>query len=55
MSGVAFDWLKAGHGRPESAKQVEIGLAGLAKILSIQPSGQPERSGTGIWCRNPLM
>jgi hypothetical protein len=42
MMGVeAFVWLKTGQGRPESAKQAEIGLASLSKILRIQTSGRP--------------
>ena len=36
MGGGAFDLLKTGRAGPESAKQVEIGLAGLPKILSDQ-------------------
>jgi len=35
MPDGAFDLLKAGNGRPESAKQPEIGLADFVKILSI--------------------
>jgi hypothetical protein len=35
MQDGAFDLLKAGHDRPESARQPEIRLAGFPKILSI--------------------
>ena len=35
MGGGTFIWLKAGRGVLESAKQAEIGLANLLKILSI--------------------
>jgi hypothetical protein len=35
MAGVAFILLKAGRRRPESAKQAEIRLAILLKILPI--------------------
>jgi len=35
MQDGAFDLLKAGHDRPESARQPEIFLAGFPKILSI--------------------
>jgi hypothetical protein len=37
MGGGAFKLLKTGHIGPESAKQVEIRLANLRKILSIYP------------------
>jgi hypothetical protein len=39
MGGGAFILLKTGHNGPESAKQVEIPLANLLKILRI---GLPE-------------
>jgi hypothetical protein len=56
MGGGAFILLKAGVRGPESAKQAEIGLASLFKILWIRPSGRPGLAGeTGIWCHNPLM
>jgi hypothetical protein len=35
MGGVAFTLLKTGRRRPKSAKQVEIRLANLPKILGI--------------------
>jgi hypothetical protein len=35
MGGVAFILLKAGLSGPETAKQAEIRLAGLLKILAI--------------------
>jgi hypothetical protein len=35
MGGAAFSLLKAGRRRPKSAKQVEIRVAILPKILSI--------------------
>jgi hypothetical protein len=37
MGGGAFNLLKSGRRGPESAKQAEIGLASLFKILGIQP------------------
>jgi hypothetical protein len=41
MGGGAFILLKAGRPWPESAKQAEIRLANLLKILSIAPFGVP--------------
>jgi hypothetical protein len=38
MGGGTFIWLKTGRGAPESAKQAEIGVAGLRKIVTIGPS-----------------
>jgi hypothetical protein len=35
MGGAAFDLLKTGRSGPENAKQVEIRLASLLKILRI--------------------
>jgi hypothetical protein len=37
MGGAAFILLKAGLSGPETAKQAEIRLAGLLKILGIGP------------------
>jgi hypothetical protein len=37
MGGAAFILLKAGLSGPETAKQAEIRLAGLLKILAIGP------------------
>jgi hypothetical protein len=37
MGGVAFTLLKAGGAGPKSAKQIEIRLAILPKILGITP------------------
>jgi hypothetical protein len=42
MGGRAFILLKAGCIRPESAKQPEIRLANLLKILPIARSGEPK-------------
>jgi hypothetical protein len=39
MGGGAFILLKVGRGRRESAKQAEIRLANLLKILQIGRSG----------------
>jgi hypothetical protein len=39
MGGGAFIRLKTGRGGPESAKQAEIGLASLSKILRIGGGG----------------
>jgi hypothetical protein len=39
MGGGAFIRLKIGRGGPESAKQAEIGLASLSKILWIEALG----------------
>jgi hypothetical protein len=39
MGGRTFIWLKGGRAGPKSAKQVEIGLAGLPTILRIAGSG----------------
>jgi len=44
MGGEAFILLKAGRPGPESAKQAEIGLAGLSKILNIARPGTKIRS-----------
>jgi hypothetical protein len=44
MGGGAFILLKAGHQRPESAKQAEIRLAGLLRILHIADCGAKRRS-----------
>ena len=41
MGGRAFILLKTGRGRPESAKQAEIRLASLQKILRIGGFGKP--------------
>jgi hypothetical protein len=52
MGGGAFILLKAGRNRPESAKQAEIRLAGLLKILGIPP-GQGAKAlakGRKKWC-----
>jgi hypothetical protein len=54
MGGGAFILLKTGRRGPESAKQAEIGLASLFKILGIRPSGHLVLE-TGVWCHNPLM
>jgi hypothetical protein len=41
MGGVAFILLKAGRTGPESAKQAELRLASLLKILHIaRPEGE---------------
>jgi hypothetical protein len=47
MGGAAFILLKAGRGGPETAKQVEIRLAILLKILPIAglPAPEPGRRG----------
>jgi hypothetical protein len=37
MGGAAFILLKAGPSGPETAKQAEIRLAGLLKVLAIGP------------------
>jgi hypothetical protein len=45
---VAVVLIKAGVRRPESAKQAEIRLASLLKILTIAPAGRPKhRAGAG--------
>jgi hypothetical protein len=36
-----FDWLKTDESAGNSAKQAEIGVGGLSKILSIQQASQP--------------
>jgi hypothetical protein len=41
MGGRAFILLKTGQIRPKSAKQPEIRLANLLKILPIAGSGRP--------------
>ena len=46
MGGVAFILLKAGRRRPESAKQAEIRLASLLKILHIARFEGPKK---GHW------
>jgi len=43
MGGAAFDLLKTGRSGPESAKQAEIRLADLLKILRIAWSQAPSR------------
>lgn len=43
MGGVAFNLLKTGSSGPESAKQAEILLADLLKILRIAWSRAPSR------------
>ena len=46
MGGGTFIWLKTGRGAPESAKQAEIGVAGLRKIVTIGPvAGRRLRAG----------
>jgi len=47
MGGGTFLWLKTGRGAPESAKQAEIGLAGLQTILSISPVAAGEWGAHG--------
>lgn len=47
MGGEAFILLKAGRPGPESAKQAEIGLAGLSKILSIARSRNEDSLAEG--------
>jgi hypothetical protein len=48
MGGLAFVLLKAGPGRAESAKQAEVGLADLLKILGNRgPSGTKVARRTG--------
>jgi hypothetical protein len=44
MSGGAFILLKSGQNGPETAKQAEIRLANLQKILGIGASGGLKRS-----------
>jgi hypothetical protein len=46
MRGSAFNWLKTGRIGAESAKQPEIRLADLWKILSI--AGETEPGGAGM-------
>jgi hypothetical protein len=41
----AFDWLKAGESAGKTAKQAEIGVGKLPKILSIRPA-VPDRPAT---------
>jgi hypothetical protein len=51
MGGVAFTLLKTGRPRPKSAKQVEIRLANLLKILRIAARGSRNfvtRDGKGV-------
>jgi hypothetical protein len=51
MGGVAFTLLKTGRPRPESAKQVEIRLANLPKILTIAARrAEIVAPGTGKAC-----
>jgi hypothetical protein len=45
LGGLAFTLLKAGCIQPESAKQVEICLAILPKILSIAAAGENPLAG----------
>ena len=52
MGGGAFDWLKAGRISAESAKQAEIRLADLRKILSIATALWPR--GNGRAANQPL-
>jgi hypothetical protein len=47
MGGGAFIRLKTGRGGPESAKQAEIGLASLFKILRICRRGEKSAGGAG--------
>jgi hypothetical protein len=49
MGGGTFILLKVGQNGPESAKQVEIRLANLLKILRIY------RRGVRVPCREPKM
>jgi hypothetical protein len=56
MSGGAFSLLKSGQNGPETAKQAEIRLANLLKILDIglsreaKPSPRPQRTCHGCIC-----
>jgi hypothetical protein len=60
MGGGAFIRLKVGHPWPESAKQAEIRLANLLKILYVadsggeNPSPRIERTCDGCIPRFPL-
>jgi hypothetical protein len=45
MGGGAFDLLNPGQNRPESAKQAEIRLASLLKILDNRLPGGPSGDG----------
>jgi hypothetical protein len=47
MGGGAFILLKAGHPWPESAKQAEIRLANLLKILHRVPVAATKQCETG--------
>jgi hypothetical protein len=47
MGGGGFILLKAGRGGPETAKQAEIRLAILPKILGNRPSRGSEIAGQG--------
>jgi hypothetical protein len=47
MRGGAFILLKVGRGGPKTAKQVEIRLAILPKILGNRPSRRSEVAGQG--------
>jgi hypothetical protein len=47
MGGGAFILLKSQRAGPESAKQVEIRLANLLKILSIAVTGPKRLARTG--------
>ena len=48
MGGVAFILLKAGQPGPESAKQAEISLASLLKILHIARFGDQRPLVNGV-------
>jgi hypothetical protein len=53
MSGGAFILLKSGQNGPETAKQAEIRLANLQKILGIGAPGEPEtlaKAGKNMPC-----
>jgi hypothetical protein len=52
MGGGAFDWLKTGRISTKSAKQAEIRLADLQKILSIATTLWPR--GNGRAANQPL-
>jgi hypothetical protein len=47
MGGAAFTLLKAGRAGPKSAKQVEIRLANLPKILGIAAPVPKSPRGSG--------
>jgi hypothetical protein len=48
MGGGAFNWLKTGRIGVESAKQAEIRLADLWKILSIVATEGRDEGGPGF-------